>query len=88
MPKLIVDGKEIEFDKNSLVPLSDEELEHAHGGTGETGRFYSQLVCLDCGYASWWAPALGKKHIWLISITARQVIISSKQSRNILLQPE
>jgi hypothetical protein len=52
MNKIMIDGKEAVFDESRL--LSDKELEAAAGGTGETGRNYSRLVCTDCGNASWW----------------------------------
>lgn len=54
MDKIIIDGKEGLFDESSVKPLSEEELECAAGGAGETGRNYSRLVCSDCGFASWW----------------------------------
>jgi hypothetical protein len=54
MDKIIIDGKEAAFDESCVKPLSEEDLERANGGAGETGRNYSRLVCTDCGFASWW----------------------------------
>ena len=49
-----MDGKEAEL--NEISQLSEEDLEGASGGAGNT--YHSRWVCLECGFhGNWGSPS-------------------------------
>jgi hypothetical protein len=52
--KLMIGEKEITVDENTILQLSDDELEHACGGSDTGGWNCFRLVCDQCNFKSWW----------------------------------
>lgn len=60
MHKLIVDGKEIEWNGDGPKPVSEEELEIANGGAAQTS-YHSRWVCVQCGAHGPWIYERGQR---------------------------